>query len=191
MERIHRYNEEYVYKDKISFVGNIQNNERYLLTVPLKNNNGKKILVIMKNPSKANKDISDRTINNVIKFCFKKGYDEVSIMNLFSYYSTDPKGITKLIDEGKYAQAVGKQNNHILLSTIKNVDRVIVAWGGNSINRERYYKKRIKEVLEIIEGENLFYVESNSKNGLYPKHAQVWSVNKDIEMYEFRIPMIS
>lgn len=189
LEQIHRYNEDYVYKDRITFIGDIQKNERNLLTIPLRNEGNKKILVIMKNPSKANKEISDRTINNVIKFCFNNGYCKVNIMNLFSYYSTDPNGITKLIDQGKYVDAVGKQNDQILINTSIHIDDVIVAWGGNSINRERYYKKRISEVLEIIKNKNIYYVESISKNGLYPKHAQVWSVNQDIEMYEFKMPI--
>lgn len=190
VEQIHKYDENRVYKNKITFIGDIEKNERYLLTIPLKNTGNKTVLVIMKNPSKANSEISDRTINNVLKFCSRKGYREVNIMNLFSYYSTDPLGITNLIYEGKYAKAVGEENNKILEITLKNIDEVIVAWGGNSINRANHYNKRIKDVLNIIKNKNLFYVENISKDGLYPKHPQVWSVNHEIEMYKFNIPNI-
>ena len=78
MERIHRY-KCYVNRNKIDFKGDIVNGLfRYLLTVPLRNKGKKKVLVIMKNPSKANKEISDLTINRVLKFCNGEGYTEVS-----------------------------------------------------------------------------------------------------------------
>lgn len=171
----------FVNKSDIRFIGNLKKNERYLLEIPLQNEGIKNVLVILKNPSKANKSFSDLTIDRVLTFCHNEGYSKVYIMNLFSYYSTKPNGITQLIDAGRFNEVVGEKNNQILKEVLDSVDEVIVAWGGNSINRKHYYLKRINDVINLINGKNLFYVQSVSKDGYYPRHAQVWSVKKAIK----------
>lgn len=45
----------------------------------------------MKNPSLADKDKSDRTVNNILKFAHENDYTKVHILNLYSLYSTDSK----------------------------------------------------------------------------------------------------
>lgn len=175
----------FVEKDRIIFKGDMEENIRYLLRIPLKNNGDKKVLVIMKNPSKADNKLSDLTIDRVLTFCNAEGYSEVNIMNLFSYYSTDPSGIKNLIDDGKLEDAIGKDNDEIMKEIVNEVGEVIVAWGGNSINRERYYKNRIKQVTNIIKEKNIYYVESISKDTYYPRHAQVWSVKSAIKKYKW------
>lgn len=145
MEQIYKY-KEFVDKPRIKFIGET-NNKRYLLEIPFKNKGVKKVLVILKNPSKANKSLSDLTIDRVLTFCHNEGYGKVYIMNLFSHYSTKPNGITQLIDDGRYSEAVGDKNDSILKEVLGMVDEVIVAWGGNSIRRKYYYIKRINEVV--------------------------------------------
>lgn len=180
---------EFVNKNDIRFIGDIKNNKRYLLEIPLQNEGIKNVLVILKNPSKANKSVSDLTIDRVLTFCHNEGYSKVYIMNLFSYYSTEPDGITQLINDGRFDDAVGDKNNQILKETLDVVDEVIVAWGGNSINRKYYYMKRIKDVINLIKAKNLFYVQSVSKDGYYPCHAQVWSVKKAIKKHKWAQPI--
>lgn len=178
----------FVNKSDIKFVGEINKNRRYLLEIPLQNEDSKNVLVILKNPSKAKKSFSDLTIDRVLTFCHDEGYSKVYIMNLFSYYSTKPNGITQLIDAGKFNEAVGKRNNQILKEVLDVVDDVIVAWGGNSIRRKEYYRKRINDVINLINGKNLFYVQSVSKDGYYPRHAQVWSVKQSINKHKWTPP---
>lgn len=185
--------QEYKYRDfvdkcNINFIGDIKNNRRYLLDIPLKNKGSKKVLVILKNPSKANASISDLTIDRVLTFCNDEGYKKVYVMNLFSYYSTEPDGITQLIDSGEFDAAIGEENDKILKKVSDAVDEVIVAWGGNSINRKNYYRKRINDVTELIKTKALYYVQSISKDKYYPRHAQVWSVKQAIEKYKWQPP---
>ncbi len=188
MAQVYEY-KDFVNKSGIKFVGDIENKKRYLLEIPLKNNGVKKVLVILKNPSKANKSVSDLTIDRVLTFCNNEGYSKVYIMNLFSYYSTEPSGITQLIDSGRFGDAVGDKNNQILKETLDAVNEVIVAWGGNSINRKYYYLKRINDVINLIKDKNLFYVQGVSKDGYYSRHAQVWSVKKTIKKYKWIPPI--
>lgn len=184
MKIVYKY-KDFVEKDKITFNGDINENIRYLLKISLKNSTNKKVLVIMKNPSKANNKVSDLTIDRVLTFCNSEGYSEVNIMNLFSYYSTDPIGIKNLIDNGQIDDAIGAETDEIMKKVVKEVDEIIVAWGGNSINREKHYKNRIKQVANIIKGKNTYYVQSISKNTYYPRHAQVWNVKSGIEKYKW------
>ncbi|MGG3691782.1 DUF1643 domain-containing protein [Heyndrickxia ginsengihumi] len=178
----------YVRKEEIKIKGDLSNNLRYLLEVPLKNNTNKSVLVILKNPSLADQNESDRTINNVLKFCNTKQYSKVYIMNLYSFYSTDPDGIADLIKNNQEMLAIGSCNDTILRQTSQKVNDVIVAWGSNTFGCTEKYKKRIKEVTSFIEGKSIYYVESISKCGWYPKHAQIWSVNQEIELYHWEPP---
>lgn len=179
---------DYVKKEEIQIQVDSSKNLRYLLEVPLINNSNKSVLVIMKNPSLADQYESDRTINNVLKFCHSNQYSKVYIMNLYSYYSTDSNGIANLIKNGQETLAVGRENDRILQQTTEKVNDVIVAWGGNTFGCTDKYKQRIKQVTRIIDGKTPHYVEDISKCRWYPKHAQVWSVNQDIEMYSWRPP---
>lgn len=163
-------------------------NLRYLLEVPLYSKSNRSVLVIMKNPSLANKSESDHTINNVLKYCYKENYRRIYIMNLYSFYSTKSSGIAQLIKEGNEEKAVGEQNDEFLSQVLNDADQVIAAWGSNTFGCTQQYKERIKQVTAIINKKDTFYVESVSKCGWYPKHAQVWSVNKDIKRSKWNPP---
>ncbi|WP_409174408.1 DUF1643 domain-containing protein [Brevibacillus fortis] len=188
-QKIYKY-KSYVDKENIKFRGCIELNQRYLLEVPLirDDENQKTVLVIMKNPSVADKNNSDHTINNVLKFCWGKGYRKVLIMNLYSFYSTDPKGIANHINNNQIHLAVGEDNDKVLKDVLSEVYDIIVAWGGNTFGLTDYYKNRIKQVYKIINSKNLYYVESVSGEGWYPRHPQVWSVNKQIDMITWSGP---
>lgn len=178
-----------VIKEEIDLKVDSENNGRYLLEVPLVNDSDKSVLVILKNPSKADQYESDLTINRVLKFCHFKQYSKVYIVNLYSYYSTDSAAIAKLIRDEQEALAVGINNDQILRDILDQVDEVIVAWGSNTFGCTKEYKQRIKRVINLLEGKDLYYVEKNSKCGWYPKHAQVWSVNSGIDMYRWNPPV--
>lgn len=141
----------------------------------------------MKNPSKADKEISDHTINNVLKFC-KGKYSTIYIMNLFPFYSTNPLGVKKII-KSKDFEYIMKKNDEVLKSTIQGCDDVIVAWGGDSIGNKEAYLKVIKRVEEIIDDsqkpKNAVKLKGGNDNKQYPWHPQVWEVNNELEIYEW------
>ncbi len=184
---IHKY-KSYVDKENIAFHGEPEKDLRYLLEIPLKIRSDKSILVIMKNPSKANQRKSDLTINRVLKFCYNHHYRKVYIMNLYAYYSTDSNRIASLIKTGKELHAIGKDNDKILKEYVQKVDEVIVGWGSNTFNCTAAYKNRIKQVTEIVRDKKLYSVQSVSKCGWYPRHGQIWSVNSHITMAPWEPP---
>lgn len=85
-----------VIKDRISIVD--EEKKRYLLYIPLENEIQRKVMVIMKNPSQANKTQSDYTVNKVISWC-SQYYKEIFIANLFPLYGTDPVSLKKYTKE--------------------------------------------------------------------------------------------
>ncbi|MBU3194937.1 DUF1643 domain-containing protein [Clostridium algidicarnis] len=186
-EKIYKYRK-YIDTKKITI--EVSENFRYLLCVPyIHINNDKSILVIMKNPSKADENISDHTINNVLKFCENK-YSKVYIMNLFPNYSTDPKEVKTFINSARFQEVMNK-NNEFLNSLLEIVDDVIIAWGGNSIGNKCEYDKAIYSVLNNVKKVNkkayAVRIKGSKVSRKYPWHAQVWAVNHDLETYEWNI----
>ena len=179
---------DFVVEDNIVCKGN--DVRRYLLRVEFDCDINKKVLVILKNPSKADKHESDLTIDRVLKYCNNQGYSEVSIMNLYSYYATDAHELRTLIQGKEISKAVGKKNDMYLRQEVKKVDDVIAAWGENTFGCTKQYKARIKEVVEIIKVKPIYYVQSISKNEWYPRHAQTWKINQNISQYKWKCKKI-
>ena len=75
------------------------NDCRFLAEYKLDNGDkDKKALVIMKNPSKADDNISDQTINTVLDYMHIFNYSKVYVMNLIPIYGLDSR-ITILTTE--------------------------------------------------------------------------------------------
>lgn len=183
--KCHKYKE---YIDIKNIVIDASNSFRYLLTVPyLDNKSDRSALVIMKNPSKADKTISDHTINNVLKFCEGK-YSKVYFMNLFPFYSTDPLGVKEFI-KSKDFEKIMKKNDEVLKATIHECDDVIVAWGRDSIGNKEAYLKAIQRIEKIIDDsektKNAVKLKGGNEDKQYPWHPQVWAVNNELELYKW------
>lgn len=91
------------------------------------NPDGKKVMFLMLNPSKADADQDDNTIRRCISFAQSWGYGGLYVGNLFAYRSTDPKQLLQVDDP------VGPLNaNHLVYLTL-NSDMVVAAWGNAGI----------------------------------------------------------
>lgn len=187
INKIHQY-KDYVDKGKIR-IDATDEKYRYSLSIPFKpNGKSKSALIILKNPSKATKEISDHTINNVLKYC-NQNYSEVCIMNLFPCYSTNPLNVNKFIKSDEYQQIMD-ENLKKLDDKLNEFDDVIIAWGGNSIGNKPAYDRAIKEVMNhIIEGGKKPFdirLKENPIQREYPWHAQVWAVNKELKAFYWK-----
>jgi hypothetical protein len=107
---------------------------RTLLSVQISNQFNDSVLVIMMNPSKANKSQSDLTINKVLNLFNHSKIGTVKIANLFPVYKTksallyDTLLQLKRIDVTKYNQIIS-ENLKILESEIKHSNFIVLAWG--------------------------------------------------------------
>lgn len=164
-----------------------ENNDiRYCLDVELKNCDKNKIaLVIMKNPSKADKDSSDQTVNKVLDVMYKSGYGKCSIMNIIPYYATDS---AKVAEKAKSNKEVYILNDQYLKSRVDTATRIFVAWGGNSAFDIDFYNTRIENIKKFLEGKTVYCYKKN-KDGtpIHPSRNQ-WKkdiTDRDFIVYNF------
>lgn len=114
---------------------------RYLLKVKLKNNFTDTLTVAMMNPSKANKEFSDNTVNKVISFVYEMNLSEdslvrnigfINIVNIFPAY--EPKSgnvrdkLEKIISKGKL-YSMQKRNKIAFDRALSESQNVVLAWG--------------------------------------------------------------
>lgn len=88
----------------------------------------------MLNPSIADAEVDDPTICRVINFAKSWGYGGVFVGNLYSFRSTNPKGL-QYVDN-----PIGKDNIKHIKSLIRLAEKVIYAWGNNQKEPDWLYK---------------------------------------------------
>lgn len=114
---------------------------------------------IMLNPSTADAETNDPTVERCQRRAWVMGYKRVTVTNLFALRSTDPQKLYK--DE----DPVGSENDYWLVMAAAEATIVICAWGlhGN-------YRGRGEEVRDMLRanGAKLYYLRL-SKAGI-PTH---------------------
>ena len=83
------------------------------------------LLFVMLNPSVADANIDDRTINKCMHYSMALGFGGLRVGNLFALRSTDPKVVWKAADP------VGPGNDLALEELIGEAGMVIAAWGAD------------------------------------------------------------
>lgn len=99
----------------------------------------KNIAFLMFNPSKADTRKSDNTVNNATNYAVENGFDSITIVNLFSYMSTDKK------DFKNREYFFEKINNEYIEEALNECEEFVIAW------ERGIHKKRKMEVLKILE----------------------------------------
>lgn len=82
------------------------------------------VLWIGKNPSVADANVDDPTMNKVIDFSMEWGFDGLAMMNVCDYRATDPKDLLK---DGVEPRSKG--NLPLIRDTAKQAAKVVAAWG--------------------------------------------------------------
>lgn len=111
---------------------------RYCLTVTINEQYKNVLTYIMMNPSKADMEQSDATVNKVICFAASTANDEykigkVQILNLFALYEPKSRSLQKLLDQVmeypiKY-QGNYMENRKNINDVISNSKYIVLAWG--------------------------------------------------------------
>jgi len=91
----------------------------------------KKVTWIMLNSSTADETLDDPTIRRCIGFAKQFDADELDIVNLFAYRSTNPEKLYTVEDP------VGKENDDYIRKSIEKSSLIILGWGnhGKLLNR--------------------------------------------------------
>jgi len=169
---------------------------RYFISIPFisdKDVSPKKVLVILKNPSKAKIDKrhnlyeSDQTVNRVISYFFKQKFTEVVIVNLFARFFKESNRLNNYVH--KPIEIIGIDNDKYIRNFIQSNDfeRIVVGWGGFPENSGKemkdLYIERISKIEEMCKGKKVYYVEKMVKGKLFPKHGMVWTIRAS--MFEY------
>ncbi|MBC5842620.1 DUF1643 domain-containing protein [Flavobacterium sp. F-380] len=104
--------------------------KRYWLELTINNDCTENIIVIMKNPSRATLEVSDKTVFNVCNYIFKnkndraelKNIGKIIILNLIPFYETYSKELVALKDE-----IIDLANLEVIKNYTSKDSRVIIA----------------------------------------------------------------
>ena len=130
----------------------------------------KKVLFIMLNPSTANHIENDLTTIRCINFAEKWGYGGIMIGNIYPFRAKRPKDLRKWLNEGSdYAfWKSGDDNRNHVEEMAEQADLIVCAWGCN-------YKGGTPEWVDELG--DLFYLEL-CKDNITPKHP-LGNISKD------------
>ncbi|WP_010237352.1 DUF1643 domain-containing protein [Clostridium arbusti] len=147
---------------------------RFLLEVKYKeSNNHNQVLCIMMNPSIANSNESDDTINKILKLLNEKMlFATLKVVNIYQVYKSQSDMLATTLEEIIYKLGKDEFNNIMKkkLSTIYEqivkVDNIILAWGNPSegMNEKKYLSRcsQITEFLSYLISKRLFVFKTGT-----------------------------
>lgn len=111
---------------------------RYILT-RIWDENLRKCVFIMLNPSTADANLDDPTIRRCINFAKRENCGSLTVVNVSAYRATSPQDI------GKNGCSIGPENINYINDITKNNDAlIIVAWGTNVEKNDALLFYRVK-----------------------------------------------
>jgi hypothetical protein len=159
-------------------------NKRLWLSLNIDKSATESLLVILKNPSRATKDISDKTVFTVTNYVHRnrkkysafKNIGTVIIVNLIPFYETYADQLGTLA-----VNIIDKQNQDTITDLTSKHKNVIVAWGDHPKGLYKEYEQLKQTTFDTLRTNknNVFYVDKLSKNG-NPKHGQVWGYENEL-----------
>lgn len=162
-----------------------ENGKRYWLNLEIDKNKSDGITVILKNPSRADKTISDKTVFNVSNYIYRnrEKYSElknvriITILNLMPNYLTDSSGLKEFKET-----IIDQENIRTLNEYCGKSKNVIIAWGNHPSGLYYEYEKLKEETKKILTLNNnqVFYVDKMTNAG-NPKHGQVWGYENKLK----------
>lgn len=112
----------------------------------------------MLNPSTADEQRNDPTIQRCIEFARIWQFGSVEVVNLFAYRATDMKELLKVNDP------VGEENDLFIEQAIERCSTIVVGWGtkGTLLGRDR-------QVMQLLTCKKDLYCLGVTKDG-HPRH---------------------
>jgi len=134
---------------------------RYVLNIPFQNvNEGISVMVIMMNPSKADLQESDPTVDKLINFFFNKiirgrAVKEIRVCNVFPVYASNTKDafikIRQLHNTG-ILERLQNYNEKKIDMVLEEADLLVLGWGKPTEGNipYLYYYKEVYKILSLI-----------------------------------------
>lgn len=109
---------------------------------------GKRMLYVFGvNPSTATDKKPDRTMQKVLGFAERNGFDGFAMMNLYPLRSTNPYALSKVMDEGLHQRNLAEIKK--VMSNSRNP--VILLAFGDAIGVAPYLKKCLKDIVTTLQ----------------------------------------
>lgn len=183
-------------KDKTNFCNRKFYNKylfRYSLTYKFDDKNDKKhITVILMNPSFADEDALDATLNNVKEFVGNNGFTSFTVLNIFPLRMPKNDNLREMMAKYDNHSIYKDKNENKIEEVLNNSKYILLAWG-SKYNNEAV---RILDKLEKLKNATLYvhYLNKDSSprhfspliyNRNYPKKLHIVSIkDKKICMSE-------
>lgn len=152
--------------------------KRYWLKLVFDESKKETVVLILKNPSRANKEVSDKTVYNVSSYIYKnrdkypefKDVGSIIILNLIPNYQTYSDQLEPLKNE-----IIDPENLAVLKRFTSQCENVIIGWGNHPRGLYKEYQQLKTNVMDILSDNinKVLYVDKMSKAG-NPQHGQVW-----------------
>lgn len=105
---------------------------------------GNPVLFIMLNPSTADENVNDPTVERCRRYAETWGYGGLVVCNLFAYRSKDPAALRTCTDP------IGPENDRYVAYAARGAGIVVCAWGEHGS-----FQGRDREVLTMIRLRNI------------------------------------
>ena len=155
-----------------------ESGKRYSMEIELDSTGGQTWVVIQKNPSRANAEVSDHTINRVLNYLHRnrgkypclQGIGRVIFLNLIPWYETYSDRLIK-----KENQLYDPENLSTIAAYLSSGDPCIIAWGNPPKGLACPYAELSEKVLTLLHGfgNSVYHVGAFTRLG-YPRHGQIW-----------------
>ncbi len=161
--------------------------KRYWLNLKIDKNKTDGITVILKNPSRADKTVSDKTVFNVANYIYRnrekhfelKNIGSINILNLIPNYLTDSSGLKVYKNT-----IIDKENIRTLNEFCAKNKKVIIAWGNHPSGLYYEYEELKKIAMKILtDNKNKVFFVDRITNAGNPKHGQVWGYANELKKY--------
>ena len=138
---------------------------RYRLTIDREDSTGdhSSVSVIMQNPSVANSEVADRSVQFLENLIFNKDYDEfkgvkrIIVVNQFALIQTnDFEGVD---------DHIGTENDRHIENALDEADIVLIAWGAGNPYLER--QQAITSMLAQHRGKKILKTKKHPSRGSY------------------------
>lgn len=146
------------------YINDLDNTVRYVLGVK-----GKRVLACFGiNPSTAEPNNLDRTLESVNRIATNNGYDGWIMLNIYPQRSTDPDGIHDIKDDSIHKENLKEIKKILRKYKIKDV---WVAWG-TIINKREYLLDCLEDIKKVLSRRNINLISfgNKSKDGGHPHH---------------------
>ncbi len=156
----------YAHLEDLRVTAHFSNNDQFRYRLSVEDpgcSAGKTVCIIMQNPSDANEEIADKSVQFLERLIFDSRHRvfgpvrKIHIVNLFA--------LVKKKDFKAADACIGPENDKVIAQCVEDSEIVLLAWGKNKDNNKRI--ETILNLLATAENKELFASKKHPSRGYY------------------------